>query len=450
MLGARMLSAAPSWSSGLTMRLTLTHMGTTKEEHIAVQKLRLEGPWAGPRGRFIDTSNLGDYLLELEHPSTNEALYSRGFDAEFDATEIWSSAVYSLRFPAPSKAVLIVIKVRNTDNVGFHELWHYLLSPDDESIDKTPLASGDVAVLQDSGPTEDKVDLEIIGDGYRAAEREKFIRDARRATEYLFSTSPYKNVRNAFNIRAVFVASGTSGIMDAPSGIYVHSALGMSYGFNGIERAIGTLDDSALRESAATAPYEFLLVIANSERYGGGADLQRLSTVSIDSIFARYLVLHEFSHQFAGLADEYYSLAACDSKPHAEPWRPNITAKNTLDGLKWGSLVAAGMPLPSPWRKKPYEDFDSSFIKTYFAMRKAKAQEAAVNPYIRKSVNEEIGMLSAEPLYGQVGLFEGADYQACGLYRPEPNCIMFTINPDYFCKVCTRAILAAIGTYSYV
>jgi hypothetical protein len=38
--------AVPSWSNGLTLRLTLNHMGTKKEEHITVKALRLEGPWA--------------------------------------------------------------------------------------------------------------------------------------------------------------------------------------------------------------------------------------------------------------------------------------------------------------------------------------------------------------------------------------------------------------------
>src|SRR5205823_3913321 len=150
--------------------------------------------------------------------------------------------------------------------------------------------AGDVTSLLSSGPAEEKIDLSIIGDGYRLSERTKFIGDARRAMQYLFSTPPYSDHQRAFNVRAVFIPSGSSGVLDPFSGGYLHSALGMSYGFNGVERAIGTLDDSALREAAAVAPYEFLLVITNSTRYGGAADLQRLSTAAIDSKFARYLV----------------------------------------------------------------------------------------------------------------------------------------------------------------
>ena len=49
-------------------------------------------------------------------------------------------------------------------------------------------------------------------------------------------------------------------------------------------------------------------------------------------------------------------------------------------------------------------------------------------------------MLASDPNAGKVGAFEGAAYQAKGLYRSEVDCIMFTRNPTSFCRVCERAI----------
>jgi hypothetical protein len=49
---------------------------------------------------------------------------------------------------------------------------------------------------------------------------------------------------------------------------------------------------------------------------------------------------------------------------------------------------------------------------------------------------------------GAVGAFEGAGYEARGLYRPEADCIMFTRNPVGFCRVCRRAIASIIDLYS--
>jgi len=47
-----------------------------------------------------------------------------------------------------------------------------------------------------------------------------------------------------------------------------------------------------------------------------------------------------------------------------------------------------------------------------------------------------------------VGAFEGAGYQAKGLYRPQVDCIMFSRNPDGYCRVCAEAIERMIDLYA--
>jgi hypothetical protein len=49
---------------------------------------------------------------------------------------------------------------------------------------------------------------------------------------------------------------------------------------------------------------------------------------------------------------------------------------------------------------------------------------------------------------GKVGAFEGAGYEAKGLYRPEADCIMFTRDPVGFCRVCRHAISRIIDQYA--
>jgi hypothetical protein len=48
----------------------------------------------------------------------------------------------------------------------------------------------------------------------------------------------------------------------------------------------------------------------------------------------------------------------------------------------------------------------------------------------------------------KVGAFEGAGYEATGLYRPEIDCIMFTRDEVGFCSVCRDAIVRVIDLYS--
>jgi len=57
-------------------------------------------------------------------------------------------------------------------------------------------------------------------------------------------------------------------------------------------------------------------------------------------------------------------------------------------------------------------------------------------------------LLQSQKHATEVGAFEGAGYQAKGLYRSSVDCIMFTRNPDSFCPVCAGAIEQVIDLYS--
>ena len=68
-----------------------------------------------------------------------------------------------------------------------------------------------------------------------------------------------------------------------------------------------TYDERALREVASAAPYDFIEILVNDARYGGGGIFNDQATAAVDSSWAEYLFVHEFGHHFAGLADEYYT-----------------------------------------------------------------------------------------------------------------------------------------------
>ena len=68
-----------------------------------------------------------------------------------------------------------------------------------------------------------------------------------------------------------------------------------------------TMENRALRDVASFAPYEFIEILVNGQTYGGGGIFNQYATVAIDNTWAGYVGVHEFGHQFAALADEYYT-----------------------------------------------------------------------------------------------------------------------------------------------
>jgi hypothetical protein len=124
-----------------------------------------------------------------------------------------------------------------------------------------------------------------------------------------------------------------------------------------------------------------------------------------------------------------------------------VTALQDPAKLKWTDLVESGTPLPTPWEKDEYEDHSRSIQARRASLIEAQAPESEFDALFHEQREIERELLHTMEHSGEVGAFEGAMYEAHGLYRSETDCIMFT-RTDYFCRVCRRAIERVIDLYS--
>ncbi|HLN92458.1 MAG TPA: M64 family metallopeptidase, partial [Thermoanaerobaculia bacterium] len=356
----------------------------------------------------------------------------------------------SLRFPAPDGAVQVVLKKRDAAN-AFREIWSVLVDPKDMFVDSSkPASPGPLLEIQKSGDPAEKVDFLIIGDGYTAAERPKFEKDARRLTEILFSFAPFKEHRSDFNVWGLCPPSEESGISRPSTGVHRRSRVGATYDAFGSERYLLSFENRLLRDVASFAPYDFIEILTNTRTYGGGGIFGLFSTVAADSFWSPYVFVHEFGHHFAGLADEYYTsdVAYEPAAERAEPWEPNATALLDPANLKWKDLVSSGTPIPTRWNKDAFEALSREIQKRRRQIRAENRPEEEMDALFREQKAKETKMLAAEPYAGKVGAFEGAMYEAKGYYRPQIDCIMFSRNDVGFCAVCRRAIERVIALYT--
>ncbi len=442
-----------AWSDGATMRLDTEHSGLAKEESFALDGLRREGAWPGSRVNLVDPLGLGEYRFEVRDRVTNRVLFAQGFSSIYAEWRLTDEAATrrrsfqeSLRFPFPRRPVQVTVFRRGEDGL-FRSAADFLVDPAAQEVRREPLSgAGKVWTVFENGPPESKVDLLILGDGYTMAELPKFHDDVKRLVPLLFATPPFSTRRNDFNVRALDLPSEDSGV-DRPSDeVYRRSALHVSYDIFGSERYALPLDNQTLREAAAQAPYEFVEILINGEKYGGGGIYNLFATCATGSGSTPYVFVHEFGHHFAALADEYYTsdVAYDTDTPIVEPWEPNITAFLDPAGLKWKDLVAPGTPLPTPWGKEEYEAFETVVQAHRRQLRARHAPEADMDTLFKEELDFTRPFLARPPYGGKVGLYEGAGYRARGLYRSSTDCIMFTRNPEHFCPVCSRAILRVI------
>jgi hypothetical protein len=448
-------AVAAAQPAGLrTMRVDYMHAGAASEEHFALDGIVLEGAWPGPLDRWIDESNLGSYYFQVLDRATNRVLYSRGFASIFGEWQTTDEARQqrrafqeSVRFPAPAAPVQVLLKKRGPNN-EFREVWSLLVDPSDPAIDRSPPPKLPVWAVMENGAPRDKVDLLLLGDGYAAAEMDQWHRDARRTADTLFAVSPFKERRADFNVWAIDTPAEESGVSRPSDGVYRRSPLRASYDAFGSERYVLTFDNRRLREIAAAAPYEFIEIVVNDRKYGGGGIFNLFATVSAGNAFTPYVLVHEFGHHFAGLADEYYTsdVSYTGSTARPEPWEPNATADPTA--AKWKELLTAGVPLPTPWPKQELEQIEQEIQNRRREIRAQHRPEEEMEALFREERERDTKLLASGPNAGKVGAFEGAMYEARGYYRPQTDCIMFTRDEVGFCAVCRRAIERVIRMYA--
>jgi IgA peptidase M64/peptidase M64-like protein len=449
-LAAVAFAAAPP----RTFRVDYFHTGTATSETFALDRLVVEPlAWPGRPDRPIDDTNLGKYLFEVRDRATNRLLYSRGFASIYGEWETTAEArtaartfSESLRFPAPAAPVQVILKKRGADQ-AFREAWTLLVDPRDQEVDAAaPSSPGPLLALHRSGSPEEKFDLLLVGDGYTAAQRDRFEADARRLVAALLSHEPWRGRQGDVNVWGLCPPSDQPGVSRPSTGQHRRSRVGASYDAFRSERYLLTLENRSLRDVASHAPYDALAILVNGETYGGGGIFNLYATVAAGSRWAPYVFVHELGHSVAALADEYFTseTAYLPTGDRPEPWEANVTADPAA--AKWADLATPGLARPTPWPREAFTKRALELQAQRKAIRARNGPEREMDELFLLQQREESALLG--PQRGQVGAFEGANYEAQGYFRPQADCVMFSRDEVPFCAVCQRTLSRVIDLYA--
>jgi len=419
-----------------TMRVDYFHTADKNQEFISIDKIYMQAPgkgiWAGNPNKLIDPFNNGQYYIKVYDFKTGDLLYSKGFNSYCGEYMTTGPAAKGIKrtyhetalIPFPLHKIKFILERRDRKN-QLNPIFETVINPRAIEILKEPLSEGvKVFEILKNGPSHNKVDLAVLGEGYTQAEEEKFKKDLKLMVNTFFNQEPYKSNKEKFNIYGVFKSSQESGVDEPSHGIYRNTALGASYNALGLYRYMLTEENRKIRDVAAHVPYDALVIMVNSRRYGGGGIYGTYCIFSLEEEWYPYLFLHEFGHSFAGLGDEYYASTVAYNEFYPkgiEPTEPNITALLDPKHVKWQHLVTKGIAIPTPWNKEQYDQMTDAQKKIHRAKKEYQ---------------------------GKIGAFEGAGYSSEGLYRPMVDCMMFSRAIIPYCKVCQEAITKVIRHYS--
>ncbi len=405
-LSGRGFAQFDRWFTGATLRVDVCHAGDAKTEYYFFGEAIAEPYWAGTRTHLIDSMQYGNQMLRVYDAASGELIYSRGFCTLFaewqtipgpaGATKAYPESVV---LPMPKAPVRIEILSRDRRNV-FQKKFEHTVDPNHYSV-RRPAYTLPVLEVMYNGNYAHCIDIVLIPEGYTAGQQAKFRADCQRFVDEMFAISPYKENRMRFNVRAVWAPSADEGVTIPGEGVWKNTAARAQFYTFGMERYQMIDDFQNLRDLAGNAPYDYMYIISNTQKYGGGGIYNFYGiSVADNAAHTGRIYAHEFGHVLLGLGDEYGGAGSTYDgmyRPGVEPWEENLTTLTDFKRKEWSRMLPAGTPVPTP--------SDPS-----------------------------------DP--GKLGVFEGGGYtDHGGVYRPRENCIMRNLRTaDGFCPVCTRSI----------
>lgn len=396
-----------------TLRLDYAFAGDCEHQEIFVDQLSVLPRWYGRRYRLDELPLSGDGSITVCDQESGNVIYRHSFSSLFQEwlstaeAKITSRAMENVFLvPMPRKAVNITVELRDSHHRRVCSLTHRVDPADILIAHRGERGVTPFVTLQQAADTLHCIHLAYVAEGYTSAEMPQFIQHCHEAMEALFGHEPFASLRDRFNIVAVMSESRDSGVSDPGAGIWLNTALGSHFDTFYSKRYLTTLHLKQLHNVLAGVPYEHIIILANTEHYGGGGIYNSYNLTYTRGNRFRPVVVHEFGHSFAGLGDEYpYG----DDDPRyfadVEPWEPNLTTLHDF-GNKWNDMIEPSTPRPTP------NSTDSTMITR------------------------------------RVGLFEGGGYLSKGVYRPVQDCRMRTNEVPEFCPVCQRAIRRIIDFYT--
>lgn len=385
------------WFEDRTLRLDYTFSGDNSQQQLYLDQLSSLPRWYGRRQHLAELPLQGNGQITVRDQASHQVIFRHSFSSLFQEWLSTDESKHTRKsfenvflVPYPKKPVDITIELRDYHNRVSAAMTH--------SVDPTDILirrAGERLVtpyvtLQQAADTSRCIHVAYVAEGYQQHEMGTFLEDCRAAMESLFRHEPFRQMQDRFNMIAVMSPSAESGTSWPAKGIWKNTVLGSHFDTFYSDRYLTTLHLKKLHDVLAGTPYEHIIILVNTDHYGGGGIYNSYNLTYAHGPQFRPVVVHEFGHSFGGLGDEYpYGDDDPMYFPDTEPWEPNLTTKHDFSG-KWEALVSEG----------------------------------------------------------RAGLIEGGGYLSKGVWRGFENCRMRTNEEPEFCLVCRQALTRLIDFYT--
>lgn len=395
-----------------TLRVDYIFNGNASGQAICLDGLSALPTWAGRKHHLAELPLQGNGQIVMRNAASGKTIYTTSFSSLFqewletdEARNVTKGFENTFLLPYPLQPVEIEITLLDPRRNVRASMKH-IVHPNDVLIEQKGNShiTPHKYLLHNDSP-EKCIDVAILAEGYTLQEIQTFYEDADIACKSIFDHEPFKSMKKRFNVVAVASPSTDSGVSVPRLNEWKHTAFGSHFSTFYSDRYLTTSRVKAIHDALAGIPYEHIIILANTEEYGGGGIYNSYTLTTAHHPMFRPVVVHEFGHSFGGLADEYFydNDVMTDTYPlDIEPWEQNISTQVDF-AAKWKDMLSENTPVPTP-----------------------------------AEVSENY----------PTGVYEGGGYSTKGIFRPAENCRMRTNEYPAFCPVCQRALRRIIEFYT--
>lgn len=380
-----------------TLRIDYVFAGDTARQDIYVDELSRSPRWYGKRERLSELPLEGNGQITVRDHAMGKVIYRNSFSTLFQE---WLTTAEAKRTKKSFENVFLVpYPKRKADvTVELRDYHHNTMASTTHTVDPTDILIRHIGeqritpyvTLNKAADTTRCIHIAYVAEGYTETQMDDYLNDARTAMEAMFAHEPFKSTRARFNVVALKSASMDSGTSEPANGKWKSTVLGSHFDTFYSARYLTTLHLKRLHDVLAGTPYEHIIILVNTDKYGGGGIYNSYNLSYTKGKHFKPVVVHEFGHSFGGLSDEYeYGEDDPMYFPDVEPWEPNLTTKHNFKG-KWENLISEG----------------------------------------------------------KASLVEGGGYLSKGVWRGLPDCRMRTNENPEFCPVCQQALRKLIDFYT--
>lgn len=381
-----------------TLRLDYAFAGDVNKQEIYLDELYKMPRWYGRRQHLDSLPLAGNGQITVVDSKSQRIIYRHSFSTLFqewlataEAKRVKKSFENVFLVPFPKADCDITVTLFDYHAKPVVTMTHHV-DPADILIRKTGYKGvTPYKTMLQARDTTRCIHIAFVAEGYTQSQMDDYLDDVKIAMDALFAHEPFKSLKSRFNIVAVGSLSLESGTSIPSKDEWKSTTLSSNFSTFYSERYMTTLHLKKLHDILAGTPYEHIIVLVNTEKYGGGGIYNSYNLSFTKGPKYRPVVVHEFGHSFGGLGDEY---AYSDSDPmyfaDTEPWEPNLTTKHDFGYNKWQNLIDEG----------------------------------------------------------KAGFYEGGGYLTHGVWRGEADCRMLTNENPVFCSVCQQALTRLIDFYT--